>query len=154
MTLTIRRYESSDRDAVVELHRIALDLLGVYAEDRSVDADLNHIEEVYLQSGDFMVGFYDGRLVAMGALRRTRADRAEIKRMRVHPDYQRRGFGQAILDALEQRARELGYKELHLDTTVQQTAAQRFYEKNGYVMVREGKIGQFDCLFYEKTLVP
>lgn len=72
--------------------------------------------------------------------------------MRVHPDYQRRGFGQTILTALENRARDLGYTELHLDTTVQQIAAQQLYLKNRYVLVREGKLAGFDCLFYEKKL--
>jgi GNAT superfamily N-acetyltransferase len=40
----------------------------------------------------------------MGAFRRTDPERAEIKRMRVHPDYQGRGFGQIILSELEARA--------------------------------------------------
>ncbi len=53
----------------------------------------------------------------MGALRRTTNEWAEIKRMRVHPDFQRRGFGQMILEALEARAVALGYAALHLDTT-------------------------------------
>jgi GNAT superfamily N-acetyltransferase len=88
----------------------------------------------------------------MGALRRTTADRAEIKRMRVHPDFQHRGFGQAILNALEVKARQLGYKMLHLDTSLQQTAAQQFYAKNGYVEVDRRKQGWFILLFYEKRL--
>jgi ribosomal protein S18 acetylase RimI-like enzyme len=151
--LNIRRYESSDHAAVWNLHNIALDAVGTNAGDGPWDDDLRQIEAVYLQNGgDFLVGICAGRLVAMGALKRTNADRAEIKRMRVHPDYQRRGFGQAILTALEKRAAELGYKVLHLDTTIQQTAAQGLYQKNGYVVVREGKIGRFDCVFYEKKL--
>ena len=47
-----------------------------------------------------MVGLYEDQVVAMGAL--TVSDnKAEIKRMRVHPDYQRRGYGQAILEQLQ-----------------------------------------------------
>ena len=41
--------------------------------------------------------------------------------MRVHPEFQRRGFGQRILEALEKRAKELGYKEIQLDTIVKET---------------------------------
>src|SRR5262245_27405544 len=140
-TLTIRRYLPEDWATVIDLHKMALQQVGGYSENARVDADLDHIEEVYIQDGgEFLVGEYDGRLIAMGALRRTTKSRAEIKRMRVHPDFQRRGFGQEMLNALEERARRKGYRELHLDTTVQQIAAQRLYEKNGYVLVREGTL--------------
>src|SRR5262245_28376406 len=152
-TLTIRRYQPEDRTTVIELHRVALQQVGGYCENPTVDADLDHIEEVYIQDcGEFLVGECEGRLIAMGALRRTTKSRAEIKRMRVHPDFQRLGFGQKMLNALEERADRLGYTELHLDTTVQQTAAQRLYEKNEYVLIREGTLGKFSVLFYEKKL--
>ena len=88
----------------------------------------------------------------MGALKRITASRAEIKRMRVHPVWQRRGFGQAILFALEERARHFGYQELVLDTTIQQNAAQRLYEKNGYQLMRTGEVAGFTGLFYAKKL--
>lgn len=88
----------------------------------------------------------------MGALKHLSANRAEIKRMRVHPEHQRRGCGQAILEALETRAAELGYSTLQLDTTVQQTAAQRLYIKNGYIEIGRMKVGRFDVIIYEKTL--
>src|SRR5207253_1412686 len=58
----------------------------------------------------------------------------------------------AMLNALEARARRLGYTELHLDTTVQQVPAQRLYEKNGYALVRESTLGDFHVRFYEKKL--
>ena len=71
--------------------------------------------------------------------------------MRVHPDYQRRGCGQAILEALEARATELGYNTLQLDTTVQQTAAQSLYVKNQYTETGRAEVGDFDVIVYEKT---
>jgi GNAT superfamily N-acetyltransferase len=72
---------------------------------------------VYFQDqGEFLVGVCEGRIVAMGAFRRTTNERAEIKRMRVHADFQGRGFGQMILEALETQAAVLGYSVLHLDS--------------------------------------
>jgi hypothetical protein len=86
--LILRRYESTDHPAVWELHKIALDAVGANAGNGPWNDDLRQIEAVYLQSGgDFLVGICEGRLVAMGALKRTDTDRAEIKRMRVHPVY-------------------------------------------------------------------
>jgi GNAT superfamily N-acetyltransferase len=150
--LQIRRYQPPDHDAVCELHKTALLAVGAYA-DGPWNADLNQIQAAYLDNGgEFLVGVLQGRVVSMGALKRRGPDRAEIKRMRVHPDFQRRGFGQAILAALEKRARDLGYSVLHLDTTILQVAAQCFYAKNGFREVRRGKLVGFDCIFFEKQL--
>jgi GNAT superfamily N-acetyltransferase len=85
-------------------------------------------------------------------IRRTSAERAEIKRMRVHPDYQGRGPGQIILSELESRARTLGYTTLHLDTGVGQLPAQRLYEKNGFREVSRDIYSDLEVILYEKHL--
>jgi ribosomal protein S18 acetylase RimI-like enzyme len=150
--INIRRYQPSDHDAVCELHKTALLAAGAFSNSAG-DPDLNQIEAVYLDNGgEFLVGTLQGRIVSMGALRRTDPDRAEIKRMRVHPDFQRRGYGQAIFTALEKRAGELGYSVLHLDTAVVLVGAQHFYTKNGFKEVRRGQLAGLECIFYEKQL--
>ena len=152
--LHIRRYQPADHEAVWDLHHTALHAVNAHAGSGPWDDDLHQIEAVYLNNGgEFLVGIYDTEIVAIGGLKRTSADRAEIKRMRVKPAFWRRGFGQAMLTALERRAVELGYTGLHLDTTVQQEAAQRLYIKNGFREVRRAKIGHFDIIVYEKSLV-
>jgi GNAT superfamily N-acetyltransferase len=109
---------------------------------------------VYLESGgEFLVGVLDGEVVAMGALRRVPRDAAEIKRMRVRPGLQGRGFGQAMLDALHRRAAELGYSTLRLDTTVQQRADRHLYVKNGYREVGRCSVGPFWCVYFERGVV-
>ena len=151
--LHIRRYRASDRDAVWELHNVALDAVGAHGGHGPFDDDLHHIDDVYLSGGgEFLVGELDGRIVAMGALKRLSEHRAEITRMRVHPDFWRRGFGQQILTRLEARAREFGYTRLCLDTTTGQTAAQKLYERNGYVATGGGEMYGFEVIGFEKTL--
>ena len=99
---TLRRYTPADQVAVEYLHVHAIQQAGAYLGRGPWDDDIYAIEETYLNNqGEFLIGEWDGIFVAMGALRRTSAERAEIKRMRVHPDYQGRGYGQLILDALE-----------------------------------------------------
>lgn len=151
--LEIRRYEPGDQGAVWKLHVLGLQQVGAYAGDGPWDDDVRHIESAYLNNhGEFLVGRWEGRIVAMGALRRTDERRAEIKRMRVQSDFQGRGFGQSILMALEARARELGYTTLHLDTSTIQVAAQKLYLKNGYQEIeRRMHLGML-CIFYEKEL--
>ncbi len=153
--LRIRRFQGSDQDAVWALHQHALHHAGAHAGSGPWDDDLRTIHRVYLeQGGEFVVGLLDDELVAMGALRRTDPQRAEIKRMRVAPNVQRRGFGRRILEHLEARATELGYTRLHLDTTAQQLAAQALYHSHGYRETAREQRERFELIFFEKTLIP
>jgi GNAT superfamily N-acetyltransferase len=149
----IRRYRPSDHDAVWALHNLALNQVNAHGGNGPWDDDLHQVEHVYLlDGGEFLVGTAAGQVVAMGALKRIDGRCAEVKRMRVHPGWQRRGLGSAILRALEARARELGYAVLRLDTTTRQPAAQAFYARSGYARVGTDRYGEFDLILYEKTL--
>lgn len=151
--LSFRRYEPRDFDQVWRLHKIALVAVGADAGEGPWDDDLRAIEGAYLASGgDFLVGEYQGRVVAMGALRRMGPADAEVARMRVLPELQRRGIGRALLELLEASAAEMGIKHLRLDTTAVQRAAQRLYESSGYTKVGEGERLGFVVYWYEKSL--
>lgn len=152
--LQIRRYRESDQPAVWELHELGLKNTDAYAGDGPWDDDMRHIPEQYLQNeGEFLVGEYEGQLVAMGAFRKTGEKEAEIKRMRTHPDFQGKGFGQQIYEALEAKAREMGYTRLHLDTGINFFPAQKLYTRNGFVEIRRGTVHMgVAAVFYEKFL--
>ena len=150
--LEIRRYRDADNPAVLELHQLALEATGAYYPGKWND-DLHDIQNHYLNNGgEFLVGILDGKIVCMGAFRRKSDTLAEIKRMRVLPECQRRGFGQIILNQLETKAIQLGYTELCLDTTTLQIAAQKFYGKNGFIEVRRGLMPPFEVIYYHKSL--
>jgi GNAT superfamily N-acetyltransferase len=160
---TLRRYTSSDQEVVEHLHVSAMQQTGAYLGRGPWDDDVYAIEEAYLKNrGEFLIGECDGLVVAMGALKRTSRQHAEIKRMRVAPEYQGRGYGQRILEALEGRARALGYQILHLDTSLLQIPAQKLYEKNGFREVGRATYQQevgrdiyqpLEVILYEKPLV-
>jgi len=150
---TLRRYKPADREAVAYLHVHAIQQTGAYLGRGPWDDDVYAIEEAYLsKQGEFLIGECDGLFVAMGALKRTSPERAEIKRMRVHPDYQGRGYGQLILEELEARASALGYQILHLDTSILQIPAQKLYEKNGFRAVGRDMYQNLEVILYEKQL--
>jgi ribosomal protein S18 acetylase RimI-like enzyme len=151
--LEIRRYESSDYDDVWNLHVSGLQNVGAYLGNGPWDNDLHNIEDAYLHNrGEFLIGIYEGRIVAMGAFRKTTTELAEIKRMRVHTDFQGRGFGQMILDELETRALALGYTKLHLDTSVVQIVAQKLYMKNGFKETGREVHRGLECILFEKNI--
>ena len=92
----LRSFCDEDADAVWHLHDAALEDAGAHGGRGPWEDDLRDIRGTYLDSGgDFLVGLLDGELVAMGGLLIRAAEEAEIKRMRVHPEFQRRGFARS-----------------------------------------------------------
>jgi GNAT superfamily N-acetyltransferase len=177
--LTCRRYQAGDHAAVADLHVLALQAAGSYADRGPWDGDLNNIERAYLESGDFVVGIVAEEIVAMGALRlapptsaavaaadaiavrgaaegptRLPARTCELKRMRVHPGHQRRGYGTAILTGLLRRAAQLGFERAVLDTTTRQTAAAALYRKHGFVETGTTTMFDMDCLLFARDIAP
>lgn len=151
--MEFRPYRAEDKEAVLALHRLALQDTGAFVDDPAWDADLNDIGGAYFQNrGFFLVVMDGGQLVAMGAVHCVDDDTAEIKRMRVHPDWQGKGIGKKVLKALEDQAVELEYRSLILDTTTKQTAAQKLYEGAGYSMIRTSTAYGLDILHYHKNL--
>jgi ribosomal protein S18 acetylase RimI-like enzyme len=151
--LELRRYEEPDAATVWRLHEDGLRQMNAHAGHGPWDDDLRSVRASYLDAGgEFLVGVIDGEVVAMGALRRVSAAVAEIKRMRVDVRFQRRGFGRTILRRLEQRAAELGYRTLRLDTTVSQVPAQQLYRTSGYREVGRCQLAGQEMLLFERQL--
>lgn len=62
--------------------------------------------------------------------------RAEVSKVLVHPDHQRKGIGLSLMAALDDVAREEQRTLLHLDTNSDDVAI-RLYEKAGYTRAGE-----------------
>jgi GNAT superfamily N-acetyltransferase len=82
--------------------------------------------------GAFLVVTVDGAPAGCAGLRRHDDDAAELKRMYVRPAFRRRGVARWLLGAVEDRARELGYRRLLLETGEAQPEAIALYEACGY----------------------
>jgi GNAT superfamily N-acetyltransferase len=103
----------------------------------------------------FFVAYTDeGEPVGCGALRQIDDDHAEIKRMFVQPAARGSGAATAILQRLEEFAREKHWSRLVLETGNRQPDAIRFYEREGYTSIP--KFGYYVdspySLCYEKKL--
>jgi ribosomal protein S18 acetylase RimI-like enzyme len=163
--ITVRRFEDADTPTLWALN----DLPNVGATaDLTVPLplppaasppvnfhDLANIAGCFLhQGGEFLVAEHDGHLVGMGGIRPSGQRRAEVLRVRVHPATRRRGVGRALMAALEQRAGQLGMRELHLDTATNQPEAMAFYRGLGYQEVgREHQPGwSWTLVYYAKMI--
>lgn len=82
--------------------------------------------------GHFVVALVDGHAVACGGLARYGEREGEIRRMYVAPAARGRGLSSAILGALEEAARVLGYEAIRLETGDRQPEALGLYAGAGY----------------------
>lgn len=153
--LVIRTYEARDLEAVWALHREGLEqTTPEYPEVvAGYESDLHDLEAHYFgNGGHFWVAEIDGTLVGMTGIERTDAETGRLRRMRVTTAERRRGVAEALLETAERFCREQGFRRLILDTTEQQTAAHRLYEKHGFLRTGERAMGPFRVFDYIKEL--
>ena len=151
--MEIRKYQDSDFDQMMNLHREVLIKENVYRGTGIWEDDLLNITDHYFnRNGEFIVGLENGELIAMGALRRISTDTAEIVRMRVHPDHQGKGCGNTILFELEKFAFNNHYNELILETDERLINALKLYRKSGYLFWKEEMIDGYKCIWYRKDI--
>jgi ribosomal protein S18 acetylase RimI-like enzyme len=152
LRIRFRRYEPGDHDAVWSVFAACTRQLGFTLGPW--DDDMHNVVAVYNErGGEFIVGEHEGEIVAFAGLRWHSADRAEIRRVGVRPDMQRRGFARTMMQELEDRARGLGFSYLYLDTSISQIAAQKLYQACGYREVGHVDKSGVDCIVYYKQLI-
>jgi ribosomal protein S18 acetylase RimI-like enzyme len=82
--------------------------------------------------GALLVAEENGHIAGCVALRELRNGVCEMKRMFVASEFHGRGVGQALACAVIERARDLGYRKMMLDTGPAQREAQGLYRKIGF----------------------
>jgi putative acetyltransferase len=91
--------------------------------------------EVANSRGAFVIARVGGRAVGCGAVRPLGPGVGEVKRMYVEPALRGRGVARAILRALEDAARGLGFGTLRLETGTRQPESIRLYEAAGFARI-------------------
>jgi len=109
-------------------------------------------DELAAPHGVFLVGHLDGRVVAIGGVRRLTDGIGEIKRMYVVPDARSKGIGRALLQALEDAARKLGYDTVRLDAGAAQEHSRALFAATGYHPIPPYNSNHIAVYFGEKHL--
>lgn len=149
-SLTIRESSPTDEEAKLLLAALSDELFQITGNDGRSSFSNEDVQEA--RSG-FLLALADGEAVGCGGLRQIDDDVCEIKRM--FAKYRGQGIGRELLHALENHAREFGYKEIWLETRKVNENAVNFYLGQGY-QVREnyGKyIGRDEAICFEKRIV-
>ena len=76
----------------------------------------------------------NGKVIAVGRLQFNTDEEAQIRYMAVSDEYQRKGYGNIIIKALEGIAKEKGCRNIILQA---RENALKFYSKNGYEIIEK-----------------
>jgi GNAT superfamily N-acetyltransferase len=127
-----RSDESPGRELLAEL----IDHFNaIYPGRAARPGSVTTAREMAPPEGAFLIGWEGERAVACGGLRRLEDGICEIKRMYVVPGARSRGVGRALLRALEDAARELGYDRVRLDAGPEQRHSRVLFASTGYVEI-------------------
>jgi GNAT superfamily N-acetyltransferase len=121
--------------------------------DDSFFADLRSVVRNYeAAGGDFLVGVVGDSLVACGGCVPLSSTEVEIKRMRVHPAHRGKGYGRALLAALEVSSEGRGFAVVRVETTTAQLAALNLDQSSGYQQISETQVRGFDVRQFTKRI--
>ena len=106
--------------------------------------------------GAFVIARRKGVAVACGALRPLDSQCAEVRRMFVTASARRAGVARRVLNDLEARARQLGYRALRLETGNRQPEAIALYTASGFRRIAAvgSHVGDPYSVCFEKALYP
>ncbi|WP_311031961.1 bifunctional helix-turn-helix transcriptional regulator/GNAT family N-acetyltransferase [Mesorhizobium koreense] len=103
-------------------------------------------------SGSFVVARLEGEPVGCGGLKTLDAGTGEVKRVWTAASARGIGVAGRIMQWLEQRAREMGFSVVRLDTNRSLTEAQALYRKLGYREIGRYNDNPYASHFFEKLL--
>jgi GNAT superfamily N-acetyltransferase len=143
-----------DIDAAARLLRAMEDEVSELYWDRagSIHDISASLAEMQAPDGAFLLVRVLGEPIGCGGIKRLDSETCEIKRMYLDPGWRGLGLSRLLLEALEERARGLGYTRARLDTGDRQPSARRLYEGAGYRSIPDYNANPLARLWFEREL--
>lgn len=131
--ITYRRAQARDSDAIELILKRTLADYDIQLPDNYSFADIENLEEVYLDSGgEFTVLLRDGNIIGFFALLPGEDNQVELKRLYLTAAERGRGLGKYLLEMALNRAQEDGHHRIYLETTSKFKEAVGLYRKYGF----------------------
>jgi GNAT superfamily N-acetyltransferase len=116
-----------------ERHAQDAHLIDAYFDAAAFEDELATLPGDYAApDGALLLAHLEGAPAGCVALRRLDAAACEMKRMFVYPQFQGKGLGRALGQAIVREGRNAGYSVIRLDTSVRQLEARQLYTKLGF----------------------
>jgi putative acetyltransferase len=159
--MKLRTIEPRDNAAVAAIIRTVMPEFGAKGPGFAInDPEVDSMYEAYSRSGAaYFVLENEAALVVGGGgvapLEAGDEGVCELRKMYFLPEARGGGFGKRVLELCIERARELGYKRMYLETLSGMDAAVHLYERFGFAKLCAplGNTGHFSCdRYYARDL--
>jgi putative acetyltransferase len=139
LKLTIRPAVNGDRTAIESLVYGVLKEYDLELDIDGTDRDMADIEANYIARGGVfeVIENADGRIVGSIGLYPLDEETIELRKMYFAPEIRGLGLGQKLLGSMIEKARNLGYLRIYLETASVLQPAVHIYEKAGFRPVDE-----------------
>ena len=136
-------------------------LFKEYAEWLNIDLSFQNFEEELLQlkemysepHGAIFLLVEENEYTGCVAIRKKEKDIAELKRMYIQPACRKSGSGSLLLSTALNKAIQLGYKKIRLDTLATMIPAINLYKKAGFYEIDPYYFNpEKNAVFFEKML--
>ena len=133
MDVEIREARPRELDAVRALVEEYIRSLGIDLSFQEVDAERADLATAYAPPrARILVAVAGGALAGCVALRPLDDRDCEMKRLYVGPEHRGTGLGKRLAVAIIDKARELGYARIRIDTLPQMRTARKLYAELGF----------------------
>ena len=124
---------SEDIQVIRELFDEYAVSIGIDLTFQNFEQELIHIADIYMPpDGALLLAKQDGIPAGCVGLRKMEVRRCEMKRLYVRPVFRGKGLGKALFSRIILKGRQLGYREMLLDTLSTMTGAQALYRSHGF----------------------
>jgi putative acetyltransferase len=147
----VRTIEKRDNKQIGDIIHTVMTEYGAVGTGYSImDNEVDRMFEAYSQRAKYFVVEKDGKLLGGSGVARLIGgdeDTCELKKMYFLEELRGLGFGEKLLKLCLEAAKELGYKKCYLETLSHMHAAQKLYEKFGFIKLDKpiGNTGHFKC---------
>ena len=145
----VRSYQAEDQPAVSWLYEHGR--LAGQEQPNDTAADIDNIVDAYqaYERAHFWVAEVEGQVVGMVGVAEDEPDLAEVRRLRVHPDYRNQGIAYKLMESALSFCHHHGYLKVILDTAFHEGPALEVFERFAFQHNRTRSVGGKELLeFY------
>lgn len=151
--INIRDVQPQDNDALNRLVHVTLEEFGACGDGFAMaDAELLDMYSNYQKKGKhYFVVELNGQVLGGAGIAPLDGEEdsgiCELRKMYFFPELRSQGVGKTLIDQCIEKAKEMGYHSMYLETIHEMKTAQKLYRSRGfeYLNERMGNTGHHGC---------